>query len=126
MTETCRFCPRGIRCEFSRALGSCAETEQKSSSGKRRRRVRTGLYVFSKRSDHCIGRSDGVQRLGVPSRGRPVRQALDSRTVFVVLWWAQTEGVALVDRIPARIPIQIQPTRQPNRVRLRELTRTRS
>jgi hypothetical protein len=38
---------------------------------------------------------------------------------------AEPKRVRKVDRIPARIPIQIEPTRQSNRVRLRELTRLR-
>ena len=39
---------------------------------------------------------------------------------------AEAKRIRKVDRIPARIPIQIQPTRQPNRVRLRALTRLKS
>jgi hypothetical protein len=39
-------------------------------------------------------------------------------------WMTQPEGVGIVDRIPARIPVQVQATSQANRVRLREPTRS--
>jgi hypothetical protein len=35
---------------------------------------------------------------------------------------SQAEWIAPIDRIPARIPIRVEPTRQPNRVGLREPT----
>ena len=37
---------------------------------------------------------------------------------------SQPKRIRKIDRIPTRIPVQIEPTRQPNWVRLRELTRS--
>jgi hypothetical protein len=38
----------------------------------------------------------------------------------------KTEGVRKIDGIPTRIAVQVEPPRQPNRVRLRELARSKT